>query len=178
MSFYRRNLPHWIPEDTDVFVTWRLAGSLPCEEEQLDRAEFGPAWLQDARIARVVAETLVYGEEVRGLYELQAWVIMPNHVHVIMQPHTALATIMRWLKGRTGRLANEILGRARVPFWQDESFDQWVRNSEELQDLIAYVENNPVKAGFVEAPHMWPWSSACRNTDDKNRSSVPLKVTL
>jgi len=63
-------------------------------------------------------------------------------------------------QGRTSRVANRILGRAGTPFWQDESFDHWVRSAEELQDLIAYVENNPVKAGLVETAEEWKWSSA------------------
>ncbi|MBZ5626589.1 MAG: transposase [Acidobacteriia bacterium] len=70
-------------------------------------------------------DALLYGETVRKFYRLSAWVIMPNHVHVILQPHVALPTIMRWLKGRTSRVANQILGRTGMSFWQDESFDHW-----------------------------------------------------
>jgi REP element-mobilizing transposase RayT len=70
---------------------------------------------------------------------------------------------MRWLKGRTGRMANRILGRTGMPFWQEESFDHWVRSPEELQELIDYVERNPVKAGLVEAKQQWAWSSARRS---------------
>jgi REP element-mobilizing transposase RayT len=154
MSFTRRHLPHWIPEETAIFVTWRLAGSLP------DRAQPGPLWLQDERVACVVSNALLYGETIRRHYRLHAWVVMPNHVHAIFQPCIAMSTIMRWLKGRTGRVANQILGRTGMPFWQDESFDHWVRSAEELLGLIEYVESNPVKAGLVEAKEQWRWSSA------------------
>lgn len=143
-----------------VFVTWRLAGS-------------GPAWLQDPRIAGVVSQALKHGETARRLYALHAWVIMPNHVHAIMEPRIALPDIMRWLKGRTSRVANRILGRTGKPFWQDESFDHWIRAGEELRKLIAYVEGNPVKAGLVEVPEDWPWTSARMAADDKQRSSAP-----
>jgi len=170
MAFTRRHLPHWIPEDTAIFVTWRLAGSLPPQakipflqqDEQLDSMRSGSDWLQDSRVASVVANALLHGENVRRFYELHAWVVMPNHVHAIFQPRAEMATIMRWLKGRTGRVANQILARTGQPFWQDESFDHWVRSPEELLDLIQYVENNPVKAGLVEAREQWPWSSAAR----------------
>ena len=47
-------------------------------------------------------------------------------------------------------MANQILGRTGKPFRQDESFDHWVRSGEQLQELIAYVEGNPVKASLVE----------------------------
>jgi len=118
MPFTRRHLTHWIPEETVVFVTWRLAGSRPPQardlaveqsgrtpflhqDERLDRERSGPAWLQDSRVACVVVNALLYGETVRRFYQLHAWVVMPNHVHAIFQPHTTMSTIMRWLKGRT-----------------------------------------------------------------------------
>jgi REP element-mobilizing transposase RayT len=186
MAFTRRHLPHWIPEEAAIFVTWRLAGSLPLQaspnhgrltddknrssvplnffrqDEQLDSMRSVSDCLQDSRVAGVVANALLYGEKVRQLYELHAWAVMPNHVHAIFQPRAEFATIMRWLKGRTGRVANQILAHTGKPFWQDESFDHWVRSAEELHDLIDYVENNPVKAGLVKAKHQWPWSSATR----------------
>ena len=200
MAFTRRHLPHWIPEDTAVFVTWRLAGSLPqgcltddtnprlrvrkCrrpsvlpaffqQDERLDRVRSGPAWLQGSRIACVVVKALLYGEMVRRFYQLHAWVVMPNHVHAIFQPHTAMPAIMRWLKGRTSRVANQILGRTGTPFWHDESFDHWIRTAEELSYLTEYVEDNPLRAGMVEAKEQWRWSSAGWVTDDTTRSSVP-----
>ena len=175
MAFTRRHLPHWIPGDTAVFVTWRLAGSVPpCagHDERSDRTRSGPVWLQDPRVASVVGSALIYGETVRRFYQLHAWVVMPNHVHAIFRPSVAMPTIMRWLKGRTGRVANQILDRTGTPFWQDESFDHWVRSAEELGDLIEYVENNPVKAGLVEAKEQWPWSSASRLADRRQKTIV------
>ena len=196
MAFSRRHLPHWIPDEATIFVTWRLAGSIPPQtevvetrqttkndglshsfpqlDERLDGCRSGPVWLRDSRIASVVGDALLYGEAARNFYRLHAWVIMPNHVHAIWQPLVAMPMITQWVKGRTSRVANRILGRKGMSFWQDESFDHWVRSAEELQDLIAYVENNPVKAGLAEAPEQWLWSSAGRLTDDKRRSSVPL----
>ena len=191
MLFYRRRLPHWIPDQAIVFVTWRLAGSVPPSnpdmgaaedtdhlallppDEQLDHLHSGPDWLLDPRIAGVVSNALRYGEMVRQLYRLHAWVIMPNHIHVILEPRIALQEIMRCLKGRTSRVANRILGRTGKSFWQDESFDHWVRSGEELQQLIGYVEGNPVKARLVQAEQEWLWSSARFRADDKKRSSAP-----
>jgi hypothetical protein len=120
--FYRRKLPHWHPdpaEATFLFVTWRLAGSMPQTElsqpfarppqatgraflaldREVDKAAFGPVWLRHARVARVVAGALLYGESGRHFYPLRAWVIMPNHVHVVLRPKTSLPVITRWLKG-------------------------------------------------------------------------------
>jgi len=107
----------------------------------------------------MVANALLYGESERRFYKLHAWVVMPNHVHAIFQPNAAMPTIMRWLKGRTGRVANRIMGRDGT-FWQDESFDHWIRSARELQYFIEYVENNPIKAGMVETKGQWHWSRA------------------
>jgi hypothetical protein len=45
-------------------------------------------------------------------------------------------------------------------FWQDESFDHWVRNPAEWEKIRTYIERNPVSAGLVARPEDWPWSSA------------------
>ena len=110
----------------------------------------------------MLTAALQHGETARQFYHLHAWVIMPNHVHVVLEPCVAMPGIMRWLKGRTARMANRILGRTGMQFWQEESFDHWVRSEEELQAVIEYVEENPVKAGLVETKEQWPLSSARR----------------
>ncbi|MGO9260090.1 MAG: REP-associated tyrosine transposase [Bryobacteraceae bacterium] len=181
--FYRRKLPHWHPEiaeATFLFVTWRLAGSMPqCKppqppraapisdgraflalDREADKAVLGPVWLRDARVAQVVADALLYGESGRQFYEIEAWVIMPNHVHVLLRPSTSLSEITRWLKGSTARKANLILGLTGQAFWQDESFDHRVRDEVELDRIARYIENNPVSAGLAAKPSDWPWSSA------------------
>ena len=83
-------------------------------------------------------------------------------------------------------MANRLLGRTGRPFWQEESFGHWVRSAQELQDLIEYVENNPVKAGLVGAKEQWRWSSAgwvaggvsmtdeARVTDDASATDYPI----
>ena len=191
---YRRRLPHWIPDHSILFVTWRLAGSLPVpqaelltsgkagrvpfaqQDERLARSSSGPFWLRDPQVASMVEQALLYGETARRLYVLHAWVIMPNHVHVVLEPHFELPQIMRWLKGRTSRKANQMLGRKGLPFWQDESYDHWIRSAEELNELISYVERNPVQAGLVGSDEQWPWSSASRKADDTRRSSAPREL--
>jgi putative transposase len=166
-----------------VFVTWRLAGSLPvpdtpvapgkleavpsgrrfvAADRALDRDASGPRWLADARMAGMVTEALLYGEAGRHLYQLYAYAVMPNHVHVVWQPHTDMARIMDWLKGATARRANRMLGRRTEAFWQAESFDHWIRSDAEMRRIIGYVERNPVTAGLAARVEDWPWSSAAR----------------
>lgn len=70
-----------------------------------------------------------------------------------------LAGIMHSLKSFTANRANEILGR-RGQFWQRESYDHWVRDLEELERIVDYVIQNPVKAGLCAKPAEYPFSSA------------------
>ncbi|MGA2149652.1 MAG: transposase [Bryobacteraceae bacterium] len=79
----------------------------------------GPEWLQDGRVAKIVQDALQYGAEVRQAYGLCAWAIMPNHVHAVLEPHAPMPEIMRWLKGRTSRVINRMLGRSGQAFWQE-----------------------------------------------------------
>ena len=113
----------------------------------------GPLWLKDRRVAKVVAEAIAYGDTGKEAYELLAWVVMPNHVHMV------ISEIMQWLKTATAARANRILTRAG-DFWQREYFDHWVRSGDELTAIIAYTEHNPIEARLVSSPEHWPWSSA------------------
>lgn len=85
---------------------------------------------------------------------------MPNHVHILLEPRLPLAKITGVIKGVAARDANATLGRSGKPFWQDESFDHWIRNSAEFARICHYIEWNPVSAGLVARPEDWKWSSA------------------
>lgn len=127
---------------------------------ELDRAATGPRWLQDEGVAQCVADALRYGEQCLGLYRLRAWVLMVNHVHVLIYPAAKLARITKAIKNFSARRANAILERTGQPFWQDESYDHWVRSLEELKKIVRYIEDNPVRAGLVNRAEDWRWSSA------------------
>jgi REP-associated tyrosine transposase len=180
MAFYRRNLPHWHPEGKCIFITWRLYGSLPAgflrglrlnsnlppaeefrlAEKLLDHPVEGPEWLREPRISDAVAQTLFRGAFELRHYELNAYATMANHVHLLLSPLLQIRMITREIKGITARQSNSILGRTGRRFWQDESFDHWVRNEAQFMRIKTYIENNPVKAGLVLKPEDWPWSSA------------------
>ena len=186
MVFYRRKLPHWQPEGAALFVAWRLHGSLPAsvisqqsgkartfeehstfpssrfllEDQLLDCVNFGPLWLKDPLVAGIIEEALRIGEATLRLYTLCAYVVMANHVHVLLRPRVPLEKITARLKGYTARKANRILRRTGARFWQEESYDHWVRSEEEFSRIVAYIEHNPVNARLVKRPEDWPWSSA------------------
>jgi putative DNA methylase len=178
--FYWRCLPHWHPGGADIFLTFRLNGSLPRSrlsaghgpapqtagqqfvmmDRELDRTGTGPTWLANPAVADAVAGVLVAGETQWRLYQLHAWVIMPNHVHLLISPHKPLPTITNAIKSASAREANAILNRLGQPFWQPESYDHWVRKEEEFFNIVDYIYLNPVKTGYVESAENWRWSSA------------------
>jgi putative transposase len=176
VSYYRRNLPHWQPEGASIFLTWCLHGTpgrlqphlVNCDpgrafltyDRTLDKAASGPKWLQESPIARCVADALRFGEQQLNLYALSAFCLMPNHVHAVIQPCSPISRITKSIKGFTAREANRILGRTGERFWQDESYDHWIRNENEWNRIVRYTELNPVAAGLVETAEQWPWSSA------------------
>ena len=105
-------------------------------------------------------ELIRKGESALGYFALHAFVVMPNHVHLLITPKLPVPRIMNGLKGATARAANALLRRKGEHFWQDESFDHWVRNSTEFDRIRAYIEFNPVSAGLAAELQDWPWSSA------------------
>lgn len=94
-------------------------------------------------------------------YCLHAWIVMPNHVHVLLTPRSgeSLSQILHTWKSFTANKANAALGRTGA-FWQREYFDRFVRNEEHFSAAIEYIENNPVKAGLCQTPVEWRYSSA------------------
>ena len=73
-----------------------------------------------------MVSSIRFGEDIRQ-FELGAFVVMPNHVHLLITPHMAPSRLMQLLKGVTARAANKILGRTGETFWQKESYDHYVR---------------------------------------------------
>jgi REP-associated tyrosine transposase len=183
VDYYRRNLPHWLPQGPPIFLTWRLFGSLPAgffsrlreikkfsagdefrrADLLLDRANDGPLWLANPSVAACIVEKLAYGDHQLQQYSLHAYVVMSNHVHVLLTPRVDVRRLTNSLKGSTARVANQILQRSGHHFWQDESHDHWCRSPAEFARIRAYIERNPVTAGLVANAADFRWSSAHHN---------------
>ena len=137
----------------------------------LDQIKTGPHYLKDETIARVVKDQLhrFDGE----WYDLVCYCIMSNHVHVILKTDlqipedihpvdwrgyefTPLNKILGRIKGASAYECNRLLGRTGHKFWQPESWDRIPRSPEQLQRMISYVLNNPVKAGIVTDWELFP----------------------
>jgi len=128
-------------------------------ERYLDRGA-GECHLRRPEIAGIVAEAVLYFHEKQ--YVVEEWVIMPNHVHLVLwpMPNQTLSAILQSRKRHTARQANLLLGRTGQTFWQPESYDHWIRNDDEKARIRRYIRNNPVTAGLCRAPEDWRWSSA------------------
>lgn len=132
-------------------------------DQYLDQSVGGPHFLKQAEIARLVCSTIKYWDQKR--YDLLCYCVMSNHVHIVIIPleisdgeYYLLELIMHSIKSYSATEANKILNRAGKPFWNSESFDHYSRSDEETGRIIAYVMNNPVKAGLVKSPKDWEWS--------------------
>jgi REP element-mobilizing transposase RayT len=128
-------------------------------DRYLDTTSKGPMHLRLDPVAQLIKDGLETGERL-GHYELHAWVVMANHVHVLITPKISPSRIAGSLKGTTARAANKLLRRTGEPFWQAECYDHWVRDENEFRRIWFYIEENPVKAGIVMDAAMFRWSSA------------------
>ncbi len=171
-------LPHRDEPGLVQFVTFRLADAFPAElrsewaalleieddrkrrtelEAHLDKGR-GECHLRRADVAAIVEGSLLFRHDVG--YELRAWVIMPNHVHVLfcVQDVPMSQLVDAW-KGFTAKEANKILGR-KGQFWQEGYWDTYMRDNEHELKTRRYIENNPTKAKLAVFRKEWPWGSA------------------
>ena len=189
----RGYLPHLDQPDIIQSITFRLADSVPadviaawkselalkgkeatsdprCAElrERIERYAgqgHGACWLRDERIAGQVEDALLHFDGVR--YRLLSWVIMPNHVHALIEttPGFPLEAVVHSWKSFTAKQVNKILGRSGQ-VWEEDYFDRYIRDENHLSTVVDYIEQNPVKAGLVDTSSDWRWSSASRNGDN------------
>ncbi len=192
----RGYLPHFEDAEKTQHVTFHLADSLPKavtenleaelnrlppEKQDAERRQRIQAWidaghgscvLREAEIAAMAQNSLLIFDGQR--YSILAWVIMPNHIHVLFQPlqgWTVAKIVASWKKFTARKISdyrkttpgNTSPGNANLPIgavWHREYWDRYIRNEQHLQNAIEYIHQNPVKAGLVARAEAWPWSSA------------------
>jgi REP element-mobilizing transposase RayT len=175
LTFHTRRLPHYHAIGQPIFLTWRLHGSLPASrvfpagttsgqafatmDRLLDNARTGPLYLQQPKIASMVVESIHDQERALGHYRVHSYVVMANHVHLLITPCVEVSKLMQSLKRFTAKEGNRMLGLTGKPFWQEESYDRLVRDETEFRRIARHIDMNPVRAGLA-APEEFPWSSA------------------
>jgi REP element-mobilizing transposase RayT len=179
----RGYLPHFDGREVPQFITLHLVDSVPRSvierwkleldtrnskhdqallrsriEKYMDQG-FGNAYLKIPRLATIVQEALLRDDGKK--YRLTAWVVMPNHAHLLLTrfPPLTIATIMQSFKSLTAHRANKLLKRQGA-FWMPDYFDRYIRNVRHYQETIEYIEKNPVHAGLCSRPEDYRFSSA------------------
>ncbi|HWF44840.1 MAG TPA: transposase [Candidatus Kapabacteria bacterium] len=123
-------------------------------DRALDQCVSGPKWLALPPVMDIVRNHLMRGEE-EGIVTLWCFTIMPNHVHLLFRlDKGVLRDAMQLVKGRSAYDCNKLLARHGA-FWQHESYDHVVRESE-FARIVRYILLNPVKAGLVKRWQDWP----------------------
>ncbi|MCB9294088.1 MAG: transposase [Lewinellaceae bacterium] len=130
-------------------------------DRYLDQALHGPTWLSNPEVARIVMESLHFIEHKLKYWDIWAYCVMANHVHLectLTPVAPALNMVMKSHKSYTARQANLYLGRTGNPFWQEESFDRLIRDEDDFYYRIYYAVNNPVEAKLVKSWLDWPFT--------------------
>jgi putative transposase len=124
-------------------------------------------------ICRLVLDRLEAARAPHGV-EIIAWVIMPEHVHLLVRPgpgvplgrtlRSVKMSIAKRVLARWGELRAPVLervaSRTGPRFWQaGGGFDRNVRDDDELSREIRYIHENPVERGLAAEPTAWRWSS-------------------
>jgi REP element-mobilizing transposase RayT len=184
----RGYLPHFEGASESQLVTFHLADSLPKDvllrmDEQLTAlpvakrgvetrrridawidAGHGSCVLREPEIAAMVQESFLAFDAQR--YLLLAWVVMPNHVHVLFQPignWTVAKIVGSWKKFTARRICaywRGIGSESGGPVWHAEYWDRYIRDPRHYARAMQYIHLNPVKAGLIAKAEDWRWSSA------------------
>ncbi len=194
--YSRGYLPHFDSSFVIQTVTYRLADSLPNDVARRLSAEYpngwkspeyrkriedyvdagdGACWLRRPEIAQVVVDRWRHFDGVQ--YCLHAWVIMPNHVHLIVQTLAGfdLGSAIQGWKTFSARKINQVL-RRRGAVWQREYWDRFIRNEQHYQRAMAYVRENPVRAGLVSRAEDWPWLAAPTPSSPTEELQTPARA--
>ena len=132
----------------------------------------------DEWVCRSLANSLSISREKHN-YDIWAWVFMPEHVHILINPREikySVSSILKSIKHPVSlkvifkyqremstnlNLMSTGLSKPKYRLWQPGGgHDRNIYKSVELVELVDYIHNNPVKRGLVDKPEDWKWSSA------------------
>jgi len=120
----------------------------------------GRALFQSDRPARLFLDTL-FSYRDQGKFAVHEFSVMPTHVHLLftVSPGVTLERAMQFIKGGFSHRAGEEVGRNKE-IWQRGYVDRRVRSAAEYAQWVEYIRQNPVRAGLVPAPELYPYCSA------------------
>lgn len=130
-------------------------------DRQYDLTRSGCRWFDRAELADMARWHVRRLAESEGHYDLHAYVVMPNHLHLLLTPKLHMPELLRHLKTAiAGPVGKQLHRPPPQPFWQRDCFPRVVRHEAEFQSLRSYIERNPVHAGLARTPEAYAWSSA------------------
>jgi REP element-mobilizing transposase RayT len=149
LEVYRRRVPHWRLSGSIYFVTWRLH-------------PYQPILQPDER--ELVKSAIFHFDGQK--YALFAWVVMHNHMHVIVQPleNHRLQNILHSWKSFSANILQRNFGRQNR-IWQDEYFDRIIRDEAEFLEKAQYILNNPFKTWPDLGEYRWVGYSRMAGTE-------------
>ena len=118
-------------------------------------------WLSPPDHARHIIDSLGFLRSANAI-RLLAFCVMPDHFHAmffLLPSGKSVSAIMQRSCRYTARLINQSLRRSGQ-FWQDGFHDHRCRDVDDMDYLLGYIESNPVRAGLIDSPEEWPFSSA------------------
>ncbi len=155
------NLPHFNAENRYQFVTFRTYDSVDAIVKKKNN-ENVKVQIKQFEIDKYLDESskgsylngnvleflkLFFHEKDNELYDLTAFCIMPNHVHILFKQKEALKDIMKILKGSSSITINKLLDR-NGKFWENGYYDKIVRDEKHYETVYNYIRNNPLKVGL------------------------------
>ena len=210
---HTRNLPHWAANSTLIFITYRLADSMPADklrawqadrdewmrlhpepwdetvsfeyydtfpaeiDEMLD-AGYGSCVLARENCRRIVVENLLHFNGIR--YRLHSFVVMPNHVHVLMEIENRddLPKIIHGWKSYTAKKINAVVG-GTGSVWQREYCDRLIRDAKHYANTVEYIRNNARMAEAIivrtAGSAVQMNARAARSTTGGRTGSLPVR---
>lgn len=179
---YRGFLPHFDIGSRYQMITYRLNDSLPAEvltylrEKESDNIEYrkkieklidagyGSCLLKEPAVAEMIIENWIFFDKKK--YDLIAYVVMPNHVHVMIKMYleAPLSKIIHSWKSYTSKKFNSVLKNENKDIsdvkWEHDYWDRYIRDENHFVSAVDYIHNNPVKAGLCKLPEDWHYSSS------------------
>jgi putative transposase len=127
---------------------------------------------RNERWARLLIDTLRHYQGTA--YHLHEFVVMPDHLYILLTPLTSLEKAVQFIKGGFSYRAKKELG-SNLEVWQKGFADHRIRDAEDYRLLVLYIHQNPVRKDLCEKPQGYPYSSGhgSFNLDDAPQGLKP-----
>ncbi len=116
--------------------------------------------LQSDRMARLFLHTIMHYRDA-GKFAFHAFVVMPDHFHILITPPESLERAVQLIKGGFSYRARKELG-FQGEVWTSKYHDRRVRDENEFAEIVRYIHQNPVRRGLARMADEYPYSSAWR----------------